>query len=157
MRFRTSSSGILLAAALAMGAAWVTLPTIWLAAQAPQVKTGGSTFYEREAGRNRARFQGDASQQPDGLVLLKKFRMETLSEREEPEMTIAAPECLFNVVTRSAWSSGALKVSRADGLFTLEGEGFHWDQKETRLAISNKVRAVIRRNLFAQSTNSTPR
>lgn len=158
MRLRTTSSGILAAAALIVGAVVVaSFPSPWLKAQAPQVRTGGSTFFEREGGRNRARFQGDASQQADGLVLLKKFRMETLSEREEPEMSVSAPECLFSVSTRNAWSSGELKVSRADGLFTLEGEGFHWNQKETRLAISNKVRAVIRRNLFSSSTNSPPR
>lgn len=37
----------------------------------------------------------------------------------------------------------------------IEGEGFHWDQKETRLVISNRVRAVIRRNLFS-GTNALP-
>lgn len=157
MRLRTPSPGILAATALIVGAAVAFSPIPGLRAQAPQVRTGGSTFFEREGGRNRARFQGDASQQADGLVLLKKFRMETLSEREEPEMMVSAPECLFSVSTRNAWSAGELKVSRADGLFSLEGEGFHWNQKETRLAISNKVRAVIRRNLFSPSTNSPPR
>ena len=157
MRLRTPLPGFFAAAALCVGALVAFFPVPWLGAQAPQVRTGGSTFFERDGGRNRARFQGDASQHGDGLVLLKKFRMETLSEREEPEMTVSAPECLFNVSTRSAWSSGELKVSRADGLFSLEGVGFHWNQKETRLAISNKVRAVIRRNLFSPSTNTPPR
>jgi len=127
--------------------------TGWLFAQAPQVKTGGSTFFEREGGRARTRFHGDVTQQPDGKMLLTKFRMETLTDREAPDLRIEAPQCFFDLPTKSAWSSGALKVSRADGFFTLEGEGFTWNQKDTRLVISNSVRAVIRRNLFS-STNS---
>ena len=128
----------------------------WLLAQAPAITTGGSTFFEREAGRNRTRFQGDVTQLPDGRMLLKRFRMDTLTEREEPEMRIEAPECFFELGTKSAWSSGRLKVARSDGLFTLEGEGFAWSQKLTRLVISNQVRAVIRRSLFTV-TNAPPK
>lgn len=141
MKLRAKSSATL-AATLAVVA------TGWLLAQAPTITTGGSTFFERQAGRNRTRFQGDASQFPDGRTLLKRFRMETLSEREEPELRIEAPECFFDLASKSASSSGPLKLSRADGLFSLEGRGFLWNQKENRLVISNEVRAVIRRSLF---------
>ena len=148
MNFRVRPT-LPLAAVIAAGAAG------WLIAQAPAVTTGGSTFFAREAGRNRTRFHGDVSQHPDGRIRFTKFRMDTLTEREEPEMHIEAPECLYEIKSNSASSAGPLKVSRADGLFSIEGEGFHWDQKETRLVISNRVRAVIRRNLFS-GTNSLP-
>lgn len=157
MRFRTPSPGFVVSAALMiMGVALLPFPGHWLTAQAPQVKTSGSTFYAQEGGRNVALFKGDATQQPEGVVLLRNFRMETLSAREEPEMIITSPECRFKVATRSAASEGPIKLRRADGLFSIEGTGFDWNQQETRLAISNQVRAVIRRTVFATTTNALP-
>lgn len=119
-----------------------------LLAQAPQITTGGTTFFARENGRNVTRFQGDAAQLPDGRLQIRNFRMETLGDREEPEMRVEAADCIVEALSRNASSAGPLKVSRADGLFSLEGVGFAWNQKDGRLVITNKVRAIVRMKLF---------
>ena len=67
-----------------------------------------------------------------------------------PLVRIEAPECVFDEATRVLRSPETLAMESGDGRFRLTGRGFHWQQNEKVLVISNDVRALI------QWTNDAP-
>lgn len=59
-----------------------------------------------------------------------------------------APECLFDMDERIAWSTGRLEIVGLAGAMRMEGnEGFEARMTNSTLTISNRVRTVLRQNL----------
>lgn len=99
---------------------------------------------------------------PGGSYRLTGVRLRTFREQGEPEMTVEAPESIFDREQRTVSSAGALRVATADGKFLIEGEGYRWGQTNSSLTISNRVRTVVHPELFnakaagdAQSASET--
>jgi len=76
---------------------------------------------------------------------LTGVKLESFRENGEREILIEAPDCLYDAVRRTASSPGRLKVQSGDGRFLIEGEGFLWQQTNSVLTISNRVRSSVQR------------
>jgi hypothetical protein len=60
-----------------------------------------------------------------------------------------APECLFNMETRVASSTGRLEIVGMGGTLTIEGnQGFQARMTNATLTVSNRVRTTIRQGLI---------
>jgi hypothetical protein len=93
-------------------------------------------------------FKGEeAIRHADGSFTIKRLHMETYRAQNQLELIVEAPECRLEPTTQNVSSSGSLKVRRADGLFTLEGEGFRWETKSKRLVVTNRVQTIIQQKL----------
>ncbi len=93
----------------------------------------------------------------DKLFLLSGLTLQTYRESGEAELLVKAPQCLYNQDAKSASSAGPLRVTTADGKFSIEGEGFSLLQTNSSLVISNRVWTVIDPDLLNPQTNSPPR
>jgi hypothetical protein len=85
----------------------------------------------------------EALPQPGGLLIIKQLKLETFNLDGKLEITIMAPECIYDTFKGVANSPGHLQVHAGDGKFHVEGEGFLWRQSDQFLTISNNVRTVI--------------
>ena len=81
----------------------------------------------------------EALPQPGGSLLIRKLKLRTFDINGRPEMTVTAPECLYDVSGGTASSAGPLELENGDGKFRISGEGFLWRQTNSLLTISNQV------------------
>jgi len=79
-----------------------------------------------------------------GRYRVQQLRLETFHEDGEPEITIEAPECLYDFKARTASSPGRLKILAGGDRFVVTGEGFLWQQAQASLIISNRVSTLVR-------------
>jgi hypothetical protein len=117
----------------------------------PTTRTKGVSFPIRDPVDNTLKTVfhcEEAIPHADGTFTLKRMHMETFREHEQLELIVEAPECRLDVSTRNASSPGSIKVRRADGLFTVEGDGFRWENDRKRLVVSNRVQTVIQQKLL---------
>src|SRR5438445_4107694 len=64
-------------------------------------------------------------------------------------MVVEAPQCRYDEAgDHSIHSSGPLRVQAADGNFSIEGEGFRWQQTNSSLFISNHVHTFVHPDLL---------
>ena len=82
---------------------------------------------------------GQAQRQSDGRYLVTGAKYQTFHEDGKGELTVEAPQCIYDSGQRSISSPGPLHVSTADGKFAIEGEGFLWQQTNSMLLVSNRV------------------
>jgi hypothetical protein len=85
----------------------------------------------------------EALPQPGGQLIIKQLKLETFDLDGKLEITIMAPECIYDTFKGVANSPGHLQVHTGDGKFRVEGEGFLWRQSDQFLTISNNVRTVV--------------
>ncbi len=85
----------------------------------------------------------EALPQPGGLLIIKQLKLETFNLDGKLEITIMAPECIYDTFKGLANSPGHLQVRTGDGTIHLEGDGFLWRQSDTFLTISNNVYTVF--------------
>jgi hypothetical protein len=85
----------------------------------------------------------EAEPQPGGMIWITEVKLQTFSEAGQPQVQVQAPHCIFDPVQHTVSSSGPLTVKSVNGQFYLEGEGFLWQQTNSNLIISNRVRTVI--------------
>jgi lipopolysaccharide export system protein LptA len=90
----------------------------------------------------------EAQPQPGGRYLIKGLRLELFGEKGERQMTVEAPECVYDGAKRLANSSGRMQAKTGDGRYSIEGEGFLWQQDTSSINISNHVHSVIRSDLL---------
>ena len=90
-----------------------------------------------------------AQRQPDGRFLITDAKYQTFREKGEGELTVQAPQCLYDAAQRSISSSGPLHVQTADGTFSIDGEGFIFRQTNSTLFVSNRVHTVIHPELLS--------
>ncbi len=91
-----------------------------------------------------------------GVFLVSKVKIQIFDDQTPPSarMTIDAPECIFDSREKNASSSGAIALKSTDGRFSIEGEGFTWNQSVSSLAISNKVETFISRTALQSESGS---
>jgi hypothetical protein len=85
-----------------------------------------------------------AEPQPNGCVLIHELQLETYSPEGHLEMSVHAPQCLYNVATQTASSASHIEARSGDGHLLIEGEGFLWLQTNSTFTISNRVHTIIR-------------
>lgn len=86
----------------------------------------------------------EAEPASEGRILISEAKLQTFAQNGQPQMLVEAPHCVFDSVRRAVSSPGPLRVRSADGKLNLEGEGFLWQQTNSNLIISNRVRTIIR-------------
>src|SRR5688572_23812466 len=62
--------------------------------------------------------------QADKTILLTGLKLKTFKVTGENEMTVDAPECIFNKEARTAESAGKLILQSGDGKLRVEGVGY---------------------------------
>jgi hypothetical protein len=85
----------------------------------------------------------EALPQPGGLLVIKQLKLETFNLDGKLELTVIAPECIYDTLNGVANSAGHLQVRTGDGKIRTDGDGFLWRQSEQKLNISNNVCTVI--------------
>src|SRR5262249_32587022 len=91
-----------------------------------------------------------------GLFAVTKAGLETFTEDGKRELLVEVPQCVYDSNQRTASSPGALRVEAVDGQFSIEGEGFLWQQTNSTLVISNQVHSVIQPTLLTASAAFGP-
>ena len=87
----------------------------------------------------------EARQEGSGSLRITQMKLQTFREDGTRDIVVEAPECIYESAKREASSAGPLQVQRGDGRFFVEGEGFLWQESESMLTISNKVRSLLQR------------
>jgi hypothetical protein len=85
----------------------------------------------------------EALPQPGGRLIVKQLKLETFNLDGKLEISIMAPECIYDTFKGVANSPGHLQVQTGDGRLRVEGDGFLWRQSDQFLTISNNVRTVL--------------
>jgi lipopolysaccharide export system protein LptA len=117
----------------------------------PNVTRGGTN-------QLRALLTGvEARPRPDGRVFVKEPRILHFNEAGQTQLVVRAIDCVYENKSKSASSTNTLRLQIGDGKFDLEGLGFHWNQTNSNLTISNKVRTLISRPLVESPSAKSPK
>ncbi len=72
------------------------------------------------------------------------------TERDgSPDMIIQAAHCIYNTTNFTFFSDGELLVRTADQRLSMQGRGFLFLQRESRLVVSNDVKTAVRWRSFS--------
>ena len=85
----------------------------------------------------------EAQPQANGRVFIRGLQVETFRLDGSIDITVRAPECLYNSVEQTATSAGRIEARSGDGRLFIEGEGFRWQQTDSTFTISNRVHTII--------------
>jgi lipopolysaccharide export system protein LptA len=96
-----------------------------------------------------------AQRQPDGRYLVTKAKWRTFRVTGEGELTAETPECVYNPSQRTVSSAGPLHVKTADGKFSIDGEGFRYQQTNSTLVVSNRVHTILHPELLQPQAAAT--
>lgn len=86
----------------------------------------------------------EAEPQGDGLILLRDAKLETFQTNGNPEMTITAPQCFFNMKDQTVNSPGPFQMRTSDDALLQEGVGFYWEKTNSEFIISNRVQTTVK-------------
>ena len=93
--------------------------------------------------------------QPGGRTyLVTGAKLQTFRENGEGEIVVETPQCTYDVAQRSVSSPGLLNLRTADGTFSLEGQGFIFQQANSTLFVSNRVHTIIHPELVGPKAAS---
>jgi lipopolysaccharide export system protein LptA len=93
-----------------------------------------------------------ATRLADGRIQVEVAKYRTFRQTGEGELVVEAPQCVYDSGLRTISSSGPLHVQTADGKFSIEGEGFCWQQTNATLQVSNRVHTIIHPELLRPGT-----
>jgi len=85
----------------------------------------------------------NAAPQADGRTLVTGVKYQTFREVGGGELTVQAPQCYYDRGQQTISSPGPLRVQTADGAFSVEGEGFLYEQSKSFLRVSNRVHTIL--------------
>jgi lipopolysaccharide export system protein LptA len=89
-------------------------------------------------------FEGaKGQQQDDNLLLVTEGKVQTWNEDGSAELVIETPECLYDAARQSVRSPGKLKARIGGNRFSIDGEGFYWQQTNTAVVVSNHVHSTV--------------
>jgi lipopolysaccharide export system protein LptA len=104
---------------------------------------------DEATGRRKSLFRGETAQSISNQELqVTGARLEIFTDDGKTNLIVVAPQCIYNTRIQSVASSGQLRVSTGEGQFSIEGEGFEWQQAGGHLVISNQVHAVLHKGLM---------
>ena len=85
------------------------------------------------------------------VYLVTRMQLEHYELNGQTNLVAQAPECLFNLEDRIAWSTGRLEIVAMNGAMKVEGnEGFEVLMTNSVLTLSNRVRTVIQREFVSR-------
>jgi lipopolysaccharide export system protein LptA len=93
---------------------------------------------------------------PEGRIQITGAKRQSFRENGEPEMTVEAPECVFDQGQKSVSSSGPFHLRTGDGKLYLEGEGFLWLLADSSLFVSNRVHTIVQQDLLRPQSANAP-
>ena len=142
-RVVASGLGLSVACGLAVLAAQVQSP------QRAVVQKDFRIFdYYRGSQRPKALLHGSEAEYLRSPIPIRKVTIETYLESGLTNLTATVQTCYADRVNRTAFSADPLRFQLGDGRFVLDGVGFHWNQTNSVLIISNRVRSRIRGDLM---------
>ena len=114
------------------------------------VKGGFRTMLHDTQNRKKTLIEGKTAKSgaTASTFSLTELHLETYRDDGQTDMVANAPECTLDLTARVASSAGPFQATASDGRLSISGEGFYYDQKNSRLVISNKVHTIIRRELL---------
>src|SRR5664280_360038 len=126
----------------------------------PVTVTGGFKSAEYHPAPNETQMKSllegaGAQPQPDGRLLVTKAKYQTFATNNEVELDVEAPQCFYDQAGKTISSSGPLSMHIANGRFSIEGEGFLYQQTNLTLLVSNRVHTILRPGLFEPQTATT--
>lgn len=140
----------------ALGLAW----TAWGAEPATQKVKGFRYPDYDERGQLRFEMLGDEALFPgNGPIQIVNLRL-TFFEEGKAMLLMTTPQCEFDRTQRTAASTAAVRVARADMLLT--GTGFAWQSRDSTIAIHRDTKVVLRnmrepaKNLSAPEPPAAP-
>ena len=85
---------------------------------------------------------------PNGTVIIHDAKLQTFHEDGSREMTVNAPQCLYDYNSHIVRSDGPLKVQTWDDnnkrALQLQGSnGFYWQETNSLLIVSNQQKTTI--------------
>ena len=140
-------TGLLIAGAVLFLAATDGDPQ--MASVAPNGFTSVEYYAQPNQTRVKSRMSG-AEAQPlaGGQLAVKQLKLETFSTNGSPQVVVEAPECVYDMVNRTANSAGHLQLQNGDGKLRVEGDGFLWRQDDSSLTLSNNVYSAIKTSVW---------
>jgi lipopolysaccharide export system protein LptA len=101
--------------------------------------------------------EGDKAQPLNGgkTLSVTKAKVQTFRETGERDLTLEAPECVYERDEKSIHSPGHISVLAAEGKFAIAGDGFLWQQTNSLLLISNHVQTIVHPDLLGPGTSSS--
>ena len=97
----------------------------------------------------------EAQPRLSGQVSIKELKIENYRDDGQVDLVIRTSECLFEITTRTAWSTNRLEVVSGNGQYTIQGQGFYWQQTNNLLIISNRTETTLRRELVTPLATPT--
>jgi len=89
-----------------------------------------------------------AERQPDGRFLVAEAKWRTFRVTGEGEISVETPQCFYDPALRTINSPRPLHVETADGTFSIDGEGFRYQQTNSTLLVSNRVHTILHPAMF---------
>ena len=146
---------------LVLALAFVTAPGISLAQRVLEAKGFQTAVYYDPPYETqvKALLKGARARplENDRVYVYDGTEVQTFTETGQAELIVRAPEYTFDQHSQTASSPGPLHVQTADGGFSIEGEGFLFQQTNAALWISNRVHTVVQPSLLETpgATNRT--
>jgi lipopolysaccharide export system protein LptA len=97
-----------------------------------------------------------AERQPDGRFLVAEAKWRTFRVTGEGEITVETPQCVYDPALRTIDSPRQLHVETADGAFSIDGEGFRYQQTNSTLLVSNRVHTILHPAMLGPQPATTP-
>lgn len=83
----------------------------------------------------------EAEPMSDGAILIRKAKLQTFHEDGSLEMTVKAPQCVFDSRAHTVRSAGPLELQTSN--VVVQGVGFFWQETNSDLIISNQQRTTV--------------
>lgn len=153
MMRRFNSWSRLVCLLLLLGASSLSL--FWVSAQPKLGAHGKGIGFSDYDSKNRISsylYAGEARPKGDDVEIIdlkaELYAYETGSKATN--LVVNASQCLFNQKTKIAVSDKEVQAVSGDGKIKLTGVGFRFEQIDSRVIVSNKVRIEINRDIVVK-------
>lgn len=92
---------------------------------------------------------------PEGRIQVTKAIYWRFLTNGEVQLSVQAPQCIYDKGQRAISSSGPLRMQIANGKFSIEGEGFLYQVTNSALLVSNRVHTVLHPELLGPQSATT--
>ena len=121
-----------------------------------QVITGLRVPEYDDQGKLKSLLCGDHATIPlTGPIEVQQLKYEAFSSGTQADVRISAPQCYYDRQQRTISSPGPLHMQTAEGHFSIEGEGFLFQQTNKTLWVSNRVHTILHPELLSHQAATT--